>query len=92
MAVSLPVMVSLSMGDEVLVVEGPCVLTDLIAAELSSEAPACAVVMDTEAATSLITLAVPAGGTVTWHGRLVIGNGMCLMSTMGDMAVTVGYY
>ena len=36
--------VRLAAGDEAKVVEGPCVLTDLIAAELSGGVPACAVI------------------------------------------------
>ncbi len=92
MAVSLPVMVSLSVGDEATVVEGPCVLTDLIVSELSGGAPACLAMTGAEDGVSLITVCVPAGQTVTWHGRLVIGNGICLTSSMGDVAATVGYY
>ncbi len=92
MAVSLPVMVSMSMGEEVVVVEGPCVLTDLIATELSGEAPACVVLTGAEDAVSLVTLSMPAGQTVTWHGALAIGSGLCLTAATGDAAVTVGYY
>jgi hypothetical protein len=92
MTVSLPVMATLAVGDEVTVVEGPCVLTDLIVTELSGGAPACVVITGAEDAVSLITLSVLAGQTVSWHGKLVIGSGLCLTSSLGDVAVTVGYY
>ncbi len=92
MGASLPVMVSLSIGDEVTVFEGPCVLTDLIVTELSGGAPAYVVMTGAKDFVSLMTLCVAAGQTITWHGSLAIGSGICLTASMGDVAVMVGYY
>ncbi len=92
MAVSLPVMVSMSAGDEAKVVEGPCVLTDLIAAELSGGVPASAVITGANDAVSLVAISLPAGGSWAWHGELVCGAGICVTASRGDIAVTIGYY
>ncbi len=92
MAVSLPVMVSLSAGEEATVFEGPCVLTDLVVTELSGGAPACVVLTGAGDWVSLVALSLRAGETVSWHGALACGAGICVTSAMGDVAVTLGYY
>ncbi len=92
MAVPTAQMVSLSVGEEVTVIEGPCVLTDLIAAELSFGAPACVVLTGAGDWVSLVYVSLRAGETVSWHGALACGAGICVTSAMGDVAVTLGYY
>ncbi len=92
MAASLPVMVTLSMGEDQDVITGPCVLTDLIVTELTGAASAVISIADAEDSRTYLTVSVVAGQTVCWHGRFVIGGGINVGSQSGDVAVTIGYY
>ena len=91
MTVSAVQLVSLSIGDSVDVVAGPCVLTDLIVTELTGGSPAAVAVVGGANGMAFMSISVAAGQSWVWHGALALGRGVTVVSEMGEVAVTVGY-
>ena len=93
MAISTTTVIQLSAGSSAEVLAGPGVLTTVMVAEVAGADATVLLTAHRAAEVVYMTLTCRAGETVVWcSSEAVVGSGLDVVCTLGDVYVTVGYY